>query len=726
LLYIPSRSRIPLAGLFLAACVGVICSDQWIDQWRVWALLFLFFGFIALVWRRTIVTLVATALFFGFWHAFLIFHDQGFQLASLPGISGHVHRCVLCAESDSTPFHWSNQTKQRLIAEVSDVDGFPARFRVSAELNGNSIQYGDRVVVNGRLALPDEPLNPGEFDYRDFLKRQGVYLLFRAIPGDRGRLFSRGGANPVVGIARKVRHQIEDVPVASLESDPTIQGLIRGILFGDRSTISPDIVQELQDSGTLHLFVIDGLKMTLLAGLCWTVTRTARISRRWAFILVVPLFFYCAGTGLSIAGLRATIMSGILLFGIAMERPALAKNILPGAGLILLLLDPQQLFQLGFQLSFVTVGALIVGTKPIAHLLGLPFQPDPWIPQRLLRPIQRGFYRIARRGCELLAVCTICWLATLPFAWLTFHRISWCNVAANFATVPLGAFILTVGITSICVSPICRWASVCLNNTNWMLCHLFLSTVHGFTSLPDQSMNIGAIEMENDPRLVMLASGRSNTIYLHGGNVDCLINPGSDAKYRRIVQPFLRYEGVNRLLLLQSTRHDSDHEGCLRQLERHFACVLFENNVTKRIEIERTVAANPRLSTISLDGTGIRLSEESPGFEAHGRSILVQMRLYRILLMANGRAEARLDRDRLPVDLVYVSNPRSFSVTELRRKFDPQVIVYAQGKPIRAEQVPEIRTIFLNEQGAATLKLHGEILWLETFRGGQFAFRSRN
>jgi hypothetical protein len=228
--------------------------------------------------------------------------------------------------------------------------------------------------------------------------------------------------------------------------------------------------------------------------------------------------------------------------------------------------------------------------------------------------------------------------------------------------------------------------------------------------------------MQNDPKLVILASGRSNTIYLRGGNGDCLINPGSDAKYRRIVQPFLRYEGVNRLLLLQSTRHDSDHEGCLGQLERHFACVPFDNNVTKRIEFDPIQEANPGWSIIDLGETGIRLSNEWRKLRGTGWPILVRMGSYRILLMASGRAEARPYR----ADLVYVSNPRSFSVTELTREFDPQVIVYAQGKPVGSELVAEVRTIFLNEQGAATLKLHDKILKLETFRGGQFVFRRRN
>ncbi len=686
-------------------------------------MLFCLFGLAALAWRKTLLTLVATAFFFAFWHAFLINHNQGFQLSREPRFNNHVHRCVLCAQSDSISFHWATQTKQRFLAEVREVDGFAASFRVSVELNGSPIQYGDSIAVDGRFALPDAPLNPGEFDYRSFLERQGVYLVLQAIPGNKTQLLSRGGGNRLVGFALRLRHGVEDIPVASLEDDPTIQALIRGILFGDRSTVPTAILDELQDTGTLHLFVIDGLKVTLLAGISWAVMKTVRVGRRWTFVLIVPLLLYCAGTGLSIASLRATIMSAILLLGVALERPVLAKNILSGAGLFLLLLDPQQLFQLGFQLSFVTVAALTIAARPLAHFLSIPFRPDPWIPQRLLRPTQRAFWRIGQHASELFSVCWVCWFATLPFAWLVFHRISWCNVAANFATVPLGATILALGISSILAAPFCRWASVYLNNTNWLLGHLFLGVVHSFTALPYQSVNVAEPWTGNHPKLVILASGRSNSVYLHAGKVDSFINPGSEAKYRRVTQPFLRCQGVNQLYLLGSTRHDPDHEGCLKRMERQFTCVRFMNQ--ERFELaDQSSQSDANSAIIDLDETGVRARGF---FGSLGSSILARMGGYRILLIADRHRGASIAAD-ASADLLCVSSPRSFPPSDLRRQFDPQVIVYAQGKRLELSQT-ELSNgtpiIFLNEQGAVTLELCEDRLQLQTFRGAQFTFRKR-
>jgi ComEC/Rec2-related protein len=685
--------------------------------------LFCGFGLIALVRRKTLFTLVSTTLFFAFWNVFLTDHNQGFQLSLERRLSNHVHRCALCAQSDATSFRWANQTKQRLFAEVQEVDGFPVRFRASVELNGSHIQYGDSIVLDGRFSLPTEPLNPGEFDYRNFLKRQNVFLVLQSIPGNTARVLSHGGANPLVGLALRLRHGIEGIPVASLEDDPTIQALIRGILFGDRATIPAAIMDELQDTGTLHLFVIDGLKVTLVAGISWAVMRVVRLGRRWTIILILPLFLYCAGTGLSIASLRATIMSAILLFGVALERPVLAKNVLSGAGLFLLLLDPQQIFQLGFQLSFVTVAALTVAARPLADLFSLPFRPDPWIPHRLLHPARRAFSRIARHGCELFSVCCVCWLATLPFAGLIFHRVSWCNVAANFATVPLGASILALGISSIVAAPFCRWASICLNNTNWLLGHLFLGTVHTFTALPYQSVNLGEPGARAHSKLVILATGRSNSIYLHAGVTDGLINPGSDAKYRRITQPFLRYQGVNRLFLLRSSRHDADHEGCLQQLQRQFAGVWVTGPVRNQLRpVNQGDGPDYGSTIIDLDETGMRVSGTS--LNRTESRILVRIGGYRVLLMADSHRGSSPDGDTRAVDLVCLSSPRSFPAAEIQSRFDPQVIVYTQGKPSEHAGHPPI--VFLSEQGAVTLELCDGNLKLQTFRGGQFTFCKRN
>jgi hypothetical protein len=221
---------------------------------------------------------------------------------------------------------------------------------------------------------------------------------------------------------------------------------------------------------------------------------------------------------------------------------------------------------------------------------------------------------------------------------------------------------------------------------------------------------------------VILASGRSNSIYLHAGAADAIINPGSASKYRRITQPFLRYQGVNQLCLLESSRHDADHEGCRKQLERQFTCIPWMRPVATQFELtDKKIGRDTDSMIVNLDETGIRVRAASP--DRSETRILVKIGVYHVLLISDSHRRASLKKDDCAVDLLCVSSPRSFPPADIQSEYDPQIVVYAQGK--RSGRSGGSPTIFLSEEGAVTLQLCGDALKLQTFRGGQFTFRKR-
>src|ERR1700740_1808846 len=136
--------RIPLGGLFLAACLGVALAEVRPIPFLAWGVSFGLFAIAVAAWKRTAFALAATLLFFGFWHSIRKVSDQGYQLATKADLANRIHQIDLEAEADSKPFHWGNQIKQRLIAKVTSVDGHPMDYRVEAELAGQPIHYGER------------------------------------------------------------------------------------------------------------------------------------------------------------------------------------------------------------------------------------------------------------------------------------------------------------------------------------------------------------------------------------------------------------------------------------------------------------------------------------------------------------------------------------------------------------------------------------------------------
>jgi ComEC/Rec2-related protein len=730
--------RIPLGGLFLAACVGIEFAEVCPVPLLGWAIGFGLFALAVLASKRSTFALSATLLFFGFWHSFRKGSDQGYQLINKPDLANRIHQIDLEADTDSKPFRWGNQIKQRLIAKVTSVDGYPLSFRVQAELAGQPIRYGDFCQVAGRLEPPQRALNPGEFDERTYLQHEGIYVVLNSANAHGVTIIRHGWGNPIFAIALGCRKAIENIPTRSLENDRPIKALIEGVTFGDRSDFDPDLLDLLQDTGTLHLFVIDGLKVTLLAGISWIAARFFCLPRRWIAAAVVPLLIlYCAATGLSAAGLRATLMALFVLIGVALERPVLQLNALSGAGFILLLCNPQELFQLGFQLSFTIVAFIVIGARPLTSWLAHPFGPDPWIPRQLISPLRRFSQRLIHRSAELLAVCTICWVSSVPFSIFYFHRISFSNVVANFLTVPIGTWILFTALLSILVSPIAGWASICLNNTNWLLAHVFLVIVNASAAFPGQAMNIGRLPWSTEAKIVVLASGRSETLYFCCGSSRGLINPGSPSKYRRITEPFLRSEGVNGLSFLNWTRPDQDHAGSVPELIKHFkvapTSVLSRRSEAEADDVSSTNhLAKTDMGPVPFGEEKISLNDET----AWNRIRLItplnpvldcELGSFEVLVLNTNRQQIVALPSR-KVDVVVVPSQRQCSGPELIRKFRPQAILYLQGKPAGNQTSGEagVPIWFTGEKGAVTMALSNKDLELNGYLGDRLILRSRN
>jgi len=745
--------RIPLGGLFLAACLGVAVAEVWPIPFLVWGIAFGLFAFAAVAWTQTAFALAATLLFFGFWHSFRKGSDQGYQLATKPDLANRIHQIDLEAEADSKPFHWGNQIKQRLIAKVTGMDGRPMDFRVEAELAGQPVNYGDRCQVMGRLEAPQRAMNPGEFDERTYLRHEGIYVVLNSAKARDVTIKQHSWGNPIFAIALTCRKAVENIPTRSLEKDRPIKALIEGVTFGDRSDFDPDLLDLLQDTGTLHLFVIDGLKVTLLAGISWIAARLFCLPRRWIAGAVVPLLLlYCAGTGLSAAGLRATLMALFVLVGISLERPVLQLNAMSGAGFILLLCNPEELFQLGFQLSFAIVAFIVIGARPLTSCLAHPFKPDPWIPRQLISPLRRLSQKLIHRSAELLAVCTICWVSSLPFSIFYFHRISFSNIVANFLAVPVGTWILFTALVSILISPIAGWASIYLNNTNWLLAHLFLVIVNASAAFPGQAMNIGRLPWSTAAKMVVLASGRSETIFFCRGSSTGLVNPGSPSKYRRITEPFLRSEGVNGLSFLNWTRTDQDHSGSASEVIKHFKVTrnspedsssrLVRHSLSnggspatagKGDDVSSPIGlANATTSHMPLGEEKISLNDKTewsctklipplkPVLDCELGSFVVL-----VLNINRQQIEALPSRT---VDVVVVPSQRQCSSPELVRKFHPQAILYLQGKPSgnQSSGEPAVPIWFLGNKGAVTIALSDKDLELSGYLGDRLTLRSRS
>lgn len=150
-------------------------------------------------------------------------------------------------------------------------------------------------------------------------------------------------------------------------------GLLAGVVLGSKDGLSSDFYQDLKKTGTVHMVVASGMNVTIVAGTLLGFLLLFLSRRRALILAVLGIWFYVFLSGGEIPVLRAGLMATFVFLAQGLGREGDSWRALIWAGLILLLLDPSSLFDLGFQLSFLaTFGLLFFGPKLDTWLARIP------------------------------------------------------------------------------------------------------------------------------------------------------------------------------------------------------------------------------------------------------------------------------------------------------------------------------------------------------------------
>ncbi len=349
-----------------------------------------------------------------------------------------------------------------------------------------------------------------------------------------------------------------------LEDSPDVAALINGMALGLRHETPDDIEEPFQQTGTLHLFAVAGLHVGIVAQLLWILALLLRLPRRVAAGLIIPcLFFYSAITGFHVSSVRAATMAAVLLGGIFFDRPALALNSLAGAALLILAVDPNQLFSSGFQLSFAVVGAIL-----ISRAMDLT---DSSAAERI-RSISAAQSRESKPPAFEhaygwvaggISVSTAAWIGSLVLIMWYFYLITPISLLANLAVVPVAFCVLAVALISLVVAPFSTSLSLVFNNANWSLAKIIFGFVQAFAVLPAGHLYVARPHWPSGAHaeITVLDIGAGAAVHLCAGGADWLFDTGSSRDYEKILRGALHSRGVNRLDGLVLSHGDSLHIG---------------------------------------------------------------------------------------------------------------------------------------------------------------------
>jgi competence protein ComEC len=305
-------------------------------------------------------------------------------------------------------------------------------------------QRSGRYLIQGVI----EPLsrNASTGGFNDYLANLGIrHRLTRA---HLQREVSAPGWFQV--FCGKAQDRLESILRHGLAAHPETRSLYLAMLLGEKAVMSPEQQNAFMRSGTFHIFSISGLHVGVIAAALQGLLRFLRLPRRPAVLITLTvLWLYVEITGASSPAVRAFLMSAFLLASQVFRLPGNAFAALAASALVTLLLDPLQLFNTGFQMSYTVVAALLVMGRPLGEKWLAHWRPFVFLPQGDWRWWHRTINWGGRKLIAATAGCWVAFLASVPSGIGFFGLFSPGSLLANLVAIPLSTFALVAGFLSL-------------------------------------------------------------------------------------------------------------------------------------------------------------------------------------------------------------------------------------------------------------------------------------
>lgn len=327
----------------------------------------------------------------------------------------------------------SSTFSERYIAEVAEYNSYKASGKIilsiAIDSTGKKFQVDDELVVLAPKVEIKPPLNPHQFNYKNYMLKQGIYHQLKL--NVYNHTVNENPSRTIRGYAASLRQNI----IAKLEQanfGNAEIGIIQALFLGQRDTISADTYTDYKNAGAVHILAVSGLHIGIILLFLEFVLRPIELLARGKTIklllIVLLLWGFAYLAGLSASVVRAVAMFSFVAYALYLNRPSNTFNILAlSMFFILMVFDPMLLFDAGFQMSYAAVFA-IVWMYPLLQKL--------WYPKNWF----------LRKVWQLLSVSIAAQVGVLPISLYYFHQFPGLFFISNLLIVPFLGLILGLGI----------------------------------------------------------------------------------------------------------------------------------------------------------------------------------------------------------------------------------------------------------------------------------------
>ena len=468
---------------------------------------------------------------------------------------------------------------------------------------------GRSIEVSGVIEPPPGPVAQGLFDYRNYLKWQGVYHRLRVESTNDWQSLSPHGNPSSPPLPDRFLTWAQFCLTRDLPQEDEPLRLLWAMTLGWKAALTDEVSEPFMRTGTMHIFAISGLHIALIAGILVSLLRVLQLPRTLCGFVVLPIiWFYTAATGWQASAIRSTIMMSVIILGWMLKRPGNLLNSLTASALIILIWDPRQLFQASFQLSFFVVLSIALLLPPLQQKLDAWLAVDPMLPLSLVPRWRRWLSFPARALGLSLATSIAAWLGSLPIIAWYFHLVTPISLVVNMVVIPLGELALACNLGALSCGDwlplFTEWFNysawfwmdlmlrVCVWTAEWPGAWLPVRSPTAIEFLAYYALLLGVfsgwlfassarpwrigcaalllllplpqwLASRQQTRITLLAvqAGAAVFVDLPGSDSDLLLDCASAVDAHQVIKPFLQAQAVRHLPALGFTECDENHLG---------------------------------------------------------------------------------------------------------------------------------------------------------------------
>ncbi|WP_298782455.1 ComEC/Rec2 family competence protein [uncultured Polaribacter sp.] len=332
----------------------------------------------------------------------------------------------------------SSNFNDKYVVEVIQVNDIKTRGKAILNIKKDSLfmslKVGELLFTKTDFTEVSSPLNPHQFNYKEYLSKQGVHQQIFLENSRFKRIDSKESS--LQGISAKFRAKVER-SLQKYNFKPNELAVINALLLGQRQDISKQLITDYSRAGAIHILAVSGLHVgVILLISSWFFKPLERLKNGKfikTFFIVLFLWMFAFIAGLSASVVRAVTMFTFLAVGLSFQRKKIIEFSLIASMFFLLIVKPMFLFDVGFQLSYLAVFGIV------------------WVQPKLYKFWQPKLKSLDKFW-QLTTVSIAAQAGILPLSLYYFHQFPGLFIVSNLIIIPFLGAILIGGIVVITLS----------------------------------------------------------------------------------------------------------------------------------------------------------------------------------------------------------------------------------------------------------------------------------